>query len=129
MAVATANATPPTATNGPQADPDASMTSAPVAVPKVRKFKASELPLPSATRSAIEDLAHAFKKKGGYDETRKNVWETFEASVCIFSSEYRNRATKSLANMPLSCRNIGIRFRSPSSRLLKRKSNEILPNS
>lgn len=81
MAVATAHAIAPTAANGLQADPDTSMTDAPVVPAKVHKFKASELPLPSATRSAIEDLAHAFKKKGGYDETRKGVWETFEASV------------------------------------------------
>lgn len=81
MAVATAHATAPTAANGLQADPDTSMTDAPAVPAKVHKFKASELPLPSATRSAIEDLAHAFKKKGGYDETRKSVWETFEASV------------------------------------------------
>lgn len=46
-----------------------------------RKFKASELPLTSATRTAIDGLAHAFKKKGGYDATRKQVWDTFEASV------------------------------------------------
>lgn len=83
MAVATVNAAPPTATNGPRAVTDTSVTDVPVVIPKIHKFKASELPLPSATRSAIEDLAHAFKKKGGYDETRKSVWETFESSVCI----------------------------------------------
>lgn len=83
MAVATVHATPPTATNGSQQDADTIMTDSQVVASKVHKFKASELPLPSATRSAIEDLAHAFKKKGGYDETRKGVWETFEASVCI----------------------------------------------
>ncbi|KXJ93213.1 complex proteins associated with Set1p component shg1-domain-containing protein, partial [Microdochium bolleyi] len=45
-----------------------------------RQFKASDLPLTSATRSAIESLAHSFKKKGGYDAIRKEVWEKFEAS-------------------------------------------------
>lgn len=50
--------------------------------PVPRKFKASDLPLPSATRTAIEGLAHSFKKKGGYDTIRKQVWEKFEASVC-----------------------------------------------
>ncbi|KAI1341961.1 hypothetical protein F5Y15DRAFT_373768, partial [Xylariaceae sp. FL0016] len=49
-----------------------------------RKFKASDLPLPSATRSAIENLAHSFKKKGGYDAIRKQVWEKFAQSVCRF---------------------------------------------
>jgi hypothetical protein len=53
------------------------------AVPAPRKFKASDLPLPSATRTAIEGLAHSFKKKGGYDAIRKQVWEKFEASVQI----------------------------------------------
>lgn len=55
----------------------------PAVVPVARKFKASELPLPSATRSAIEGLAHSFKKKGGYDAIRKQVWEKFGASVCF----------------------------------------------
>lgn len=53
------------------------------AVTHPRRFKASELPLTSATRTAIDGLAHAFKKKGGYDATRKQVWDTFEASVRI----------------------------------------------
>lgn len=53
----------------------------PINVPVVvRTFKASDLPLTSATRSAIEGLAHSFKKKGGYDAIRKQVWEKF-ASV------------------------------------------------
>jgi hypothetical protein len=52
-----------------------------IAAPVPRRFKASDLPLPSATRTAIEGLAHAFKKKGGYDAIRKQVWEKFEASV------------------------------------------------
>lgn len=46
-----------------------------------RKFKASDLPLPSATRAAIESLAHSFKKEGAYDYIRRQVWEKFEASV------------------------------------------------
>lgn len=56
------------------------MTDAPT-INRPRRFKASELPLTSATRTAIDGLAHAFKKKGGYDATRKQVWDTFEASV------------------------------------------------
>jgi hypothetical protein len=46
-----------------------------------RKYKASDLPLPSATRAAIEFLAKEFKKKGDYDVIRKQVWESFETSV------------------------------------------------
>lgn len=53
--------------------------------PVVRKFKASDLPLPSATRSAIDNLAHAFKKKGRYDAIRKQLWAKFEAKVDISS--------------------------------------------
>lgn len=49
--------------------------------PEPRKFKASDLPLPSATRAAIESLAHSFKKEGAYDSIRKQVWDKFEASV------------------------------------------------
>jgi hypothetical protein len=58
------------------------MASDPTAGPSPRKFKASELPLPSATRAAIESLAHSFKKEGAYDSIRKQVWDKFEASVC-----------------------------------------------
>ncbi|KAK8041228.1 hypothetical protein PG994_014235 [Apiospora phragmitis] len=67
--------------------PAAATLTAPVAA---RKFKASDLPLTSATRSAIEGLAHSFKKKGGYDAIRKQVWEQFEAS------DYEKQVTKSI---------------------------------
>jgi hypothetical protein len=50
----------------------------------VRKYKASDLPLPSATRAAIDSLVHSFKKKGDYDAIRKQVWGRFEATVCSF---------------------------------------------
>lgn len=48
-----------------------------------RKIKTSELPLSSATRNAIESLSHTFKKKGGYDALRKQVWEKLETSVSV----------------------------------------------
>ncbi|KAK8047655.1 COMPASS (Complex proteins associated with s.t1.c1p) component shg1 domain-containing protein [Apiospora saccharicola] len=67
--------------------PAAATVTAPAAA---RKFKASDLPLTSATRSAIEGLAHSFKKKGGYDAIRKQVWEQFEAS------DYEKQVTKSI---------------------------------
>jgi COMPASS (Complex proteins associated with Set1p) component shg1 len=53
--------------------------------PVRKKLKTSDLPLASATRAAIEGLAHTFKKKGGYDSLRKQVWEDLEGSVsyCI----------------------------------------------
>jgi COMPASS (Complex proteins associated with Set1p) component shg1 len=49
--------------------------------PVRKKLKTSDLPLASATRAAIEGLAHTFKKKGGYDSLRKQVWEDLEGSV------------------------------------------------
>ncbi len=55
-----------------------------------RKFKASELPLPSATRAAIDSLAHAFKKEGAYDAIRKQVWDKFKASVSYSSNILRS---------------------------------------
>lgn len=78
MAAAVANLTP--AAGGQHAEGDVQMADSST-VTHPRRFKASELPLTSATRTAIDGLAHAFKKKGGYDATRKQVWDTFEASV------------------------------------------------
>lgn len=49
--------------------------------PVRKKLKTSDLPLASATRAAIEGLAHTFKKKGGYDSLRKQVWRDLEKSV------------------------------------------------
>jgi hypothetical protein len=46
-----------------------------------KKLKTSDLPLASATRAAIEGLAHTFKKKGGYDTLRKQVWDDLVGSV------------------------------------------------
>ncbi|CAH0017686.1 unnamed protein product [Clonostachys rhizophaga] len=55
-----------------------------------RKFKASELPLPSATRNAIDVLAHTFKREGDYDTIRRQAWEAFQAS------DYEKQITKSI---------------------------------
>ncbi|CAH0005212.1 unnamed protein product, partial [Clonostachys byssicola] len=55
-----------------------------------RKFKASELPLPSATRSAIGVLSHTFKREGDYDTIRRQAWEAFQAS------DYEKQITKSI---------------------------------
>ncbi|KAH6724304.1 complex proteins associated with Set1p component shg1-domain-containing protein [Leptodontidium sp. MPI-SDFR-AT-0119] len=43
--------------------------------PVRKKLKTSDIPLSSATRLSIDELAHKFKKKGGYDSLRKHVWE------------------------------------------------------
>lgn len=46
-----------------------------------KRFKADELPITSAQRSAIEHLLFAFKKKGGFDVVRKQVWAEFNEGV------------------------------------------------
>lgn len=56
--------------------------------PPRKKVKTSELPLASATRAAIEGLAHTYKKKGTYDELRTKIWQELEKGVCI--SNYFN---------------------------------------
>lgn len=60
--------------------------------PTAPKFKASDLPLPSATRAAIESLAQSFKKEGGYDAMRKQIWDKFEASVCFIEGARQDYA-------------------------------------
>lgn len=67
---------------------NSNMASETTADPTSRKYKASELPLPSATRAAIESLAHSFKKEGAYDSIRKQVWDKFEASVWGTADDY-----------------------------------------
>tara|TARA_R110002060_G_scaffold14266_4_gene20007 strand:+ start:417 stop:653 length:237 start_codon:yes stop_codon:yes gene_type:complete len=49
--------------------------------PVRKKLKTSDIPLSSATRLSIDELAHKFKKKGGYDSLRKQVWEDLEKTV------------------------------------------------
>ncbi len=52
------------------------------AAPPVRKkLKTSEIPIGRDTRKIIEDLTHKFKKKGGYDSLRKQVWDDLQKSV------------------------------------------------
>ena len=51
--------------------------------PVRKKLKTSDLPLASATRAAIEGLTHTFKKRGGYDTLRKQIWEDLERSVNV----------------------------------------------
>ncbi len=49
--------------------------------PVRKKLKTSEIPISRETRKVIEDLAHKFKKKGGYDSLRKQVWDDLRNSV------------------------------------------------
>ena len=51
--------------------------------PVRKKLKASDLPLTSATRNAIDGLTHTYKKKGGYDSLRQEVWNELERSVSL----------------------------------------------
>ncbi|OOO09275.1 hypothetical protein OAory_01105710 [Aspergillus oryzae] len=43
-----------------------------------KKFKTEELPLSPTQHRTIEDLLHAFKKRGGFDTTRKKLWTEFD---------------------------------------------------
>jgi hypothetical protein len=47
-----------------------------------KKLRPSELPLSQTQRTAIDNLAHTFRKKGHYDSIRKDLLAQFEASVC-----------------------------------------------
>jgi hypothetical protein len=58
--------------------------------PVRKKLKTSDLPIASATRAAIETLAHTFKKKGNYDNLRKQAWEALEAGVCFPSYKFED---------------------------------------
>jgi len=57
--------------------------------PARKKLKTSDLPLASATRNAIEGLTHTYKKKGGYDSLRQQVWQELERSVSFNFSQTR----------------------------------------
>ncbi|KAL5115534.1 hypothetical protein ACEQ8H_006597 [Pleosporales sp. CAS-2024a] len=48
--------------------------------PMRRRLRPSELPLSQAKRSAIDNLAHTFRKKGHYDSIRKDLLAQYEAS-------------------------------------------------
>jgi hypothetical protein len=50
---------------------------------KRKKFKAEDLPLSAAQHGAIDKLLHSFKKKGGFDSIRKQLWADFNEGVCI----------------------------------------------
>lgn len=51
--------------------------------PPRKKLKTSELPLSSSTRTTIDVLSNKFKKKGGYDALRNEIWKELEGSVCM----------------------------------------------
>lgn len=72
---------------GPEETPDAIPNGVKRATPEVeslqrKKFKTEELPLSATQHTAIENLLHSFKKKGGFDNVRKKIWADFDAGVC-----------------------------------------------
>lgn len=48
---------------------------------KCKKFKADDLPLSAAQHAAIDKLLHSFRKKGGFDNIRKQLWAEFNDGV------------------------------------------------
>lgn len=48
---------------------------------KRKKFKAEDLPISAAQHAAIDKLLHSFKKKGGFDSIRKQIWAEFNDGV------------------------------------------------
>lgn len=48
---------------------------------KRKKFKTDDLPLSSAQHAIIDKLLHSFKKKGGFDSVRKQIWADFNDGV------------------------------------------------
>lgn len=78
---------------GPEETPD--VPSAEVKRPAVdieslqrKKFKTEELPLSPTQHRTIEDLLHAFKKRGGFDTTRKKLWTEFDEGVCLVVNSF-----------------------------------------
>ncbi|KAI9698771.1 MAG: hypothetical protein M1836_003881 [Candelina mexicana] len=57
------------------------------------QFRASDLPLSTAKRSAIDSLLHIFKKNGGFDSSRKRVWADF------VEDDAKTRFTTSLTDL------------------------------
>lgn len=49
-----------------------------------KKLKTSELPLTASQRGAVDELLLTFKKKGGFDSLRKEIWTEYGSSVSLF---------------------------------------------
>ncbi|KAI9883490.1 MAG: hypothetical protein M1823_004736 [Watsoniomyces obsoletus] len=67
-----------------------------------RKFKLSELPLSTASRSAIDGLVVTTKKKGDFDWLRKTVWSNLLESQAkaAFSASLTNLAESEIERDP-----------------------------
>lgn len=53
-----------------------------------KKFKTDDLPLSAAQHAVIDKLLHSFKKKGGFDSVRKQIWAEFNDGVCLTSKQH-----------------------------------------
>ena len=60
--------------------PDADTSASQPPAQLLPKFKLTDLPLTREQRSTIDALLNTFKKKGGYDSLRKQVWADYNAS-------------------------------------------------
>jgi hypothetical protein len=60
-----------------------SMAKRPIDIESVKrkKFKTDDLPLSAAQHAVIDKLLHSFKKKGGFDSVRKQIWADFNEGV------------------------------------------------
>lgn len=60
-----------------------SMAERPIDIESVKrkKFKTDDLPLSAAQHAVIDKLLHSFKKKGGFDSVRKQIWADFNEGV------------------------------------------------
>lgn len=53
-----------------------------------KKFKTDDLPLSAAQHAVIDKLLHSFKKKGGFDSVRKQIWSEFNDGVWLTSKQH-----------------------------------------
>ena len=62
--------------------------------PLRKKLKVSDLPISQTKRAAIDNLMNTFRKKGPFDQIRRDIYSHFEADVSAFS-----RRAASLGNI------------------------------
>lgn len=55
---------------------------------KCKKFKTDDLPLSSTQHAVIDKLLHSFKKKGGFDSVRKQIWADFNDGVRLNTDDH-----------------------------------------
>lgn len=50
---------------------------------QTKRFRTTELPLNASQRTSVDNLLHAIKKKGAFDNVRKRVWSQFAEDVGV----------------------------------------------